>query len=841
MRYGLPGLLLVLAAALPVQANGLLIPEEKNLPPLAMVHHRVNIAIEDQVAVTKIEQTFRNHTDRRLEATYIFPIPKGASVNKFTMSVNGKEQGGELIKSDDARKVYTEIVRRTQDPGLLEYMGNNMMRLRVFPIEPKVDQKITLSFNAVITSDAGIVEYIYPLKTDGKATRTLEEFSITATIRSQHPVQNIYSPTHAISIKKVNDKQAEVTFERNQALLDKDFQLFYTNGNKDVGLTTMQYRPISSENGYFLMLVSPNTEISQSTVIPRDVVLVLDTSGSMSGVKMDQAKKALKYCLNNLNPQDRFGLMNFSTTVTRYRDNLTECSSEHLEHAKKWVDNLRAAGGTAIQDALNSALEMRSKDDSRTFNVVFFTDGQPTIGVTDPDKILKEVSKQNNANTRIFTFGVGDDVNATMLDQLSEQTRALSSYVRESEDIEAKVSSLYSKIAHPVLANLRLTTSDNIRLEEVYPPNLPDLFHGGQLVVLGRYTGQGPAAIKLNGMMGKEAREYVFETTFSPKTNEDREFVEHIWARRKVGYLLDQIRVNGEKKELMEELLALAKKYAIATPYTSHLIVPDAPMPVALGQPGLGGPGRSMAGGLPGAPGMPSVGFMGPASGPGGGFGGGGAAKPEGLARGPAADPARGIPAQSAAKVIEFARANQAMPGDVAKGRGGYFDKRVAEELDKESKGDGKNGARFKALQELGDQKKAYDQAKDALAQNRWRDTQAGKLGVDLSCAANNLRGQDRVMATAQRQCNSRNCVELGGVWIDDGFDPKMPTCIVKAQSEAYFRILERQPKMKDVFLLGNHLVWVTPNNTALVIDSDDGKDKLSDEEIDKLFVAAKK
>jgi Ca-activated chloride channel family protein len=842
MRYGLPALVVGLWMAASVQAHGLLIPEDKNLPPLAMVNHRVQINIEDQVATTKVEQVFRNHTDRQLEATYIFPIPKGASVNKFSMTVDGKEQSGELVKADDARKVYTDIVRRTQDPGLLEYIGNNMMRLRIFPIEPKKDSKVILSYQAVVPADDGIVEYIYPLKTDGKATRTLEEFSIKATIKSQHAVQNVYSPTHAISLKKISDKQTEVTFERDQALLDKDFQLMYSTGNKEIGLTTMFYRPISSEDGYFLMLISPQIELSKSNEIPRDVVLVLDTSGSMSGVKMDQARKALKYCLQNLNPQDRFGLMNFSTTVTRYRDDLVAANTEQIDHAKQWVDKLQARGGTAIQDALNAAIDMRSKDESRNFTIVFFTDGEPTIGETNPEKIVKEVSTRNSANTRIFTFGVGDDVNATFLDQLADQTRAVSTYVRPAEDIEAKVSSLYSKISHPVLANLRVTAGDNVHLEEMYPPNLPDLFFGGQVVVLGRYSGQGSAAIKLSGIMGKETRDFVFETTFAPKTNEDREFVEQIWARRKVGYLLDQIRANGQKKELMDELLALAKKYSIATPFTSHLIVPDARMPVAQGNmPGQmrGIPGAALPGGAPGlgingAGGTAAPGFQA------GGVGGfaGGAGRPEGL------QPLR--PGTPAPKTLDFAKQNQAKPGDVAENRGGYLDKRLAEESaaakkDPKAAGDKDGAARLEALEKARETKGAYDEARKLLERRQWKETQGGKLGVDLSLAANQLRAQDRLVQTAQRQCYGRNCVELGGVWIDDGFEPKMKPIIVKAQSDAYFRILEKHPKMKDVYRLGNYLVWVTPANMALVIDTDDGVDKLSDEEIDKMFVVADK
>src|SRR5262249_29663976 len=288
MRRYLPALLL-LAWAGSVHANGLLIPEEKKVPPLAMVSHKVAIQIEDQVAVTKVEQVFRNHTDRQLEATYVFPVPKGASVNRFTMAVNGKDVAGELLPADQARKVYTDIVRQTQDPGLLEYMGNNLFRMRVFPILPKSDQKVTLSYTAVTPKDAGVVEYVYPLKTDGKATRTLEQFAIDATVKSQHPILNVYSPTHAVTLKRPSDREVQVQFEKSQGLLDKDFQLFYATGDQEIGFTTLTHRPISSEKGYFLMLISPRVEISADKVLPRDMVFVLDTSGSMRGPKMDQA------------------------------------------------------------------------------------------------------------------------------------------------------------------------------------------------------------------------------------------------------------------------------------------------------------------------------------------------------------------------------------------------------------------------------------------------------------------------------------------------------------------------------------------------------------------------
>src|SRR5262245_21966677 len=305
LRLALPAVVAALALTSPATAAGLLIPDDEKLPPLAMVNHKVVVSIDEQVAITTLAQTFRNHTDPNLEATYLFFVPKGASVDKFTMWVDGKETGGELLDAKKANQVYTDIVRRTQDPGLLEYLGNSLMRLRVFPIPPKGDQKIKISYKFVAGKDGDVVEYTYPLKTDGKATRTLEEFSVNLTINSRHAVQNIYSPTHSITTTRKSEREVNITFERNQALLDKDFTLYYGFGDKDIGLTPLVYKPITTEDGYFMFLVSPQIEAEKKRV-PRDLVLVLDTSSSKSEIKMQQAKKALKVCLSQPKPESSF-------------------------------------------------------------------------------------------------------------------------------------------------------------------------------------------------------------------------------------------------------------------------------------------------------------------------------------------------------------------------------------------------------------------------------------------------------------------------------------------------------------------------------------------------------
>jgi Ca-activated chloride channel family protein len=801
MRRILPVLALLAAGAGPAAGHGILIPVDRKLPPLAMLNHHVTVTIDNQVAATRVEQTFRNHTDRQLEATYLFPVPKGAAVDRFTMWVNGKEVKGELVPAEQARRIYTSYVERTRDPGLLEYLDSRLFRLKVFPVPAHGDQKLTLSYRGVLPREDNLVEYVYPLKTNGKATSTLEKFSVSVWLKDKNAVTNIYSPTHAIDVTRPNDRQAKIEFERDQAVLDKDFQLFYTvapQAGQDVGLTALLHRPVRGEAGYFMLLVSPRVEMPKERQLPRDMVFVLDTSGSMSeNGKLGQAQRALKYCLGKLGPRDRFGLINFATAVNKYKDGLVPAGKDQIEQAKKWVDELEATGGTAIDGALKEALEMRTGDVSRTFTIVFFTDGQPTIGELRPENILKNVAARNTANTRIFTFGVGDDVNATLLDTLADQTRAVSTYVRPAEDIEVKVSALYAKISNPVLTNLKLSAGGEVRLSEIYPPELPDLFHGGQLVILGRFKGTGATALTLTGLVGKEKKAFVYEVSFPEKTGEDRSFVEPIWARRKVGYLLDQIRANGEKKELTDEVIALAKKYGIATPYTSYLVVPDAPVPVAGGRPG---------------------------SGPGGAWGGVAGEAP------PALRPLTGNGA--AGKVREFAK--RAKGGGLARERD-----RLEENAFRGLKGEGKDKA-DKALHDAKEAKKAYDRARGALALRRQHEVQAGKLGVDLSVQTSNLRAQARLAGSAVRKAYGRQCLEVGGVWIDAGFDPKMKVVAVRAQSAAYFRILARRPRIKELFQLGNYLVWVTPSGKALVIDANDGKEKLRDREIDALFAAKK-
>jgi Ca-activated chloride channel family protein len=303
-----------------------------------------------------------------------------------------------------------------------------------------------------------------------------------------------------------------------------------------------------------------------------------------------------------------------------------------------------------------------------------------------------------------------------------------------------------------------------------------------------------------------EEREFVYELTFPDKTGDARDFVEQLWARRKVGYLLDQIRANGEKPELVTEVVALAKKYGITTPYTSYLIVPDSAVPVARGG-GAGG-------------GRPNVAFDRPAM-------GGMPGMPPPALRAPAG-------ASGPVPVADFARAATAKPGELGAKRGAMAEDELRKAGDK--KAGGEHVFYLRALE----QKETLERARESLRRSDRDGVQTGRLGVNLALEMKDLRDQTRLQRSALRTVGGRTCLEVGGVWIDEGFGAKTPTLVVKAQSDAYFRLLEKHPELKDVFRLGNHLVWVTPSGTALVVDAKNGKDKLADEEIDKLFAAKK-
>ena len=565
-------LALLLVPSVVARADGVIIPEPPpdvpivDVPYLTVKYHRVTVTIEDQVATTHVDQVFVNEANFEVEGTYIFPLPETATISEFSMWVDGQKLEGQVLERDEARRIYEDIVRKRRDPALLEYVGRDAFQASIYPIPAGGERRIELEYSQVLPMDNGLVEYVYPLSTEKFSPRPLEEVTVNVTIHSKEPLKAIYSPSHEVDIVRRGDHNAVAGYEEYDVKPDRDFVLYYTVSPEDVGVNLLSYKPDSRGEGFFLLLAAPKVEVDAQQVIAKDVIVVLDVSGSMRGEKIEQAKQALDYVLENLNAEDRFSIIAFSTSTRPYSRALVP--ADEAGEARDFVARLEAAGSTDINRALLEAVGMADK--TRPTIVIFLTDGLPTVGEVDIDRIIANVGDAAPRNARIFPFGVGYDVNTALLDTIAQNHRGASGYVLPEEAIDEKVSAFYAKVSTPLLSDMDVDMGQ-VEVEEMYPYPLPDLFAGTQLVVVGRYRDGGNTAITLKGQVNGQPQTFRYDGMRFEQEG-GAEFIARLWATRKIGYLLQQVRLHGEEKELIDEIVDLSVRYGIITPYTSFLV-----------------------------------------------------------------------------------------------------------------------------------------------------------------------------------------------------------------------------------------------------------------------------
>lgn len=539
-------------------------------PGVLLKAHHVNVSIENQVATTRIKQVFVNDSGVVAEGTYIFPLPVGAAVSDLLMWVNGQPVEARILDADEARRIYDEIVRRRRDPALLEYIGSGAIQASVFPIEPYGEVAIEIEYGQLLPVENALIHYEYPLQTDQFTKRPVESLSITLEVASNDPIGAIYSPTHNIAIVRDGAFHFRAGYEASYARPESAFSLFYGIDSAEINANLLTYRESADQDGFFTLMLTPPVSVDDTRVIPKDVILVLDQSGSMVGEKWAQAQEAVKFVLSHLNAQDRFNVVVFSTGVRIYANDLQPASE--APGAKAWIDGLEALGGTDINSALLRAMDMVRPE--RATVVLFLTDGLATEGETDTGAILDNVQMAAPSNVRLFSFGIGDDVDTILLDELYQAFRGAGAYVRTGERIDEEVSALYDKISAPVLTDITLSV-DGVLVEDMYPSApLPDLFAGSQLIITGRYRQGGDAALVLRGSLDGAEKVYRYDVSF-PSHAGGQVFIPRLWATRKIGALLNAIRLHGENPELVDSIVRLSIRYGIITPYTSFLITED--------------------------------------------------------------------------------------------------------------------------------------------------------------------------------------------------------------------------------------------------------------------------
>lgn len=555
---------LAISLASAVHAQGWVDPV-RPVPPtnitgrIERLRSAVQVSVSGRVARVTVEEWFRNNGPTMDEGMYHFPLPGEAVFSSYSLWQGDQELRGEAMDATQARSIYEAIVRQKRDPALIELAGQGLIRARVFPIGPGETRKITLRYTQLLdrAGDAWQFRYL------GDRNRQSAPRSFRMEVDSAERFGNPYSPTHQVQVSR-RDTRVEITLGDGGA--GGDFELLLPLHRGLVGLSLVPRHP-AGEDGYFMLLLAPGA--SDATALRRDLVAVIDVSGSMSGEKIAQARGALIQLLASLRDGDRFRLIAFSGGVRRYAQEWTAVTPQTRRDAEDWARSLEAEGGTNIAGALAEAFAEPPSEQSLGV-VVFLTDGQPSAGETNPERIA-ERAEQGRGRFRVFSFGIGDDVNTYLLDRLTERARGTTEYVRSGENIERAVGSLAAKVVSPVLTDVTISGA-GLELYDLQPGSLPDLFAGDEMVVFGRYrgAGSGEQAITVRGR--RNGRQEEFRTTFTDRDNDGARYIEQLWASRKAGALSREIRLRGQTRETMDALKQLALRYGILTEYTAYLV-----------------------------------------------------------------------------------------------------------------------------------------------------------------------------------------------------------------------------------------------------------------------------
>jgi Ca-activated chloride channel homolog len=548
----------------------------------------VRVDLADRVLRYEITETFVNRGSRVGEADFMFPLPKGAAFQDLKLSINGEMIAGETMSADRARQIYEEIVRRQRDPALLEWMGYGLLRARIFPIAPGEQKKVVVRFQTVASreGDALRVDYFRGMRSNqvGMNQELEGRTSFVLTYPNDPMYGTAYSPTHSIfeqrygSTESDGDRanydnrsfassyRASVRRVEVRDALGEVTLLIPIRRSTSAAISLLANAP-GNDNGFALITLSPPAV--RPRAVPRDLTFVIDVSGSMSGQKIEQARAAGKQLLGTLSPTDRFRLIDFSSDVRTFRDGFSTANRENIRAAERYLDQLDAEGSTNISGALDEALSAPVQS-GRIPIILFLTDGQPTVGERDASVIAGNVAKQRGSR-RLFTFGVGADLNVSLIEQLALEGRGTATFVRPEESVERAVGIVASRLTSPLVTDVRVH-ADGVRLVKMHPSGPVDIFAGEDLVILARYDGSGNAVLRFDGQTTSGPVSWTTRVNF-PERSRENPFVARLWATQRVGYLSAEKRQHGGSQEINDEIRDLGERFGIPTEFSSYLVV----------------------------------------------------------------------------------------------------------------------------------------------------------------------------------------------------------------------------------------------------------------------------
>jgi Ca-activated chloride channel family protein len=528
------------------------------------------VTVENDTAKVEVEEVI-DGPEKATPAVCLIPLPDG--VNPTSIRVSWGKTGAApkalgdatFLDSAKAQAMYETIARG----GLTKIMAfTGRPAILVPTVELGGKGKMSIAFGMKVKSTQGMHTLTCPMPAAGYAAGPVERVTVNIHLANKHPLRSIFSPTHPTTVNRKSPTEATASVKADRWTGMDDFRLYWAADTDALGLRVLAHRATDKEDGYFMLLGNPAGAAAERAVL-KDVIFVLDTSGSMRGEKIEQARAALDYCIGHLDRTDRFNIVTFGTDVKMFKDDLVDATPDSLKAAQAFIEDVVAHGQTNISGALEKALAGKPAA-GRERIMIFVTDGAPTVGERSPDKIVEQVKKQN-VGTRIFVMGVGNDVNAHLLDQLAEVTDGASEYFAPREELDAKVAALYDRLSHPVLSGVTVSFGES-GAKSVLPSKVPVLFKGSEIMMVGRYKHGGKHTFTIAGTLAGQPVKYTCAADLPEGAGEvSSEFLAPLWAARQIGYLLQEIRLRGANKELVEEVVRLSKQYGIVTEYTEFI------------------------------------------------------------------------------------------------------------------------------------------------------------------------------------------------------------------------------------------------------------------------------
>jgi Ca-activated chloride channel family protein len=566
---------LVLLSASALFADGMIIFPLPTPTPLYVKYHKVRCDIDNGVATTVIDQEFVNPlADALANGKYVFPVPKNAVITSFSIVVDGVEKQAAIMDATEAREFFNTAVKNSTLAALLQYTENQAYSLEIGSVAPGASRRVQISYVEILPKTDGLSRYLYPLNTEKFSMRLIDTVSITVSIRNQDTIASVFSPSYPVSVERAGVSAVTASYVAVKARPDRDFDLYYKLSGAAMSFHLFPYRK-KGEDGYFLMLITPLVRENPDTasLIAKDMAFTIDRSGSMAGVKLQQAKDALTFCVNRLKPADYFHIVTFDNTIISNATEFLPATNENIPATIQFIQSILSGGNTDIAQALTTTLT-RIPGDTRPHYLIFLTDGLPTAGVTDIGQISAQVNESNGKGARIFSVGFGYDVNTVLIDKISLDNGGFPLYCSPDQNIEEVIADLYKRIEAPLLLSPELTVESSAETYGISPEKLFDLFSGSEIAVYGRYKGQGAARVVLSGIVKDRSDTTVFTAEF-PDSAVEYGFVPRLWATQQIARLLTRIKLQTMTQEdlapLVDSVKALSLAYGIVTPYTSQI------------------------------------------------------------------------------------------------------------------------------------------------------------------------------------------------------------------------------------------------------------------------------